>query len=47
MKRLVGLFLAGVMPGVLIGLGLMVVAYRQALREGPEFDPPLPPKFID
>jgi C4-dicarboxylate transporter DctM subunit len=34
------LFLAGVVPGVLIGLGLMVVAYRQALREGPDFDAP-------
>jgi C4-dicarboxylate transporter DctM subunit len=36
------LFLAGVVPGVLIGLGLMVVAYRQALREGPDFDAPVP-----
>jgi len=36
------LFLAGVVPGVLIGLGLMVVAYRQALKEGPEFDAPRP-----
>lgn len=36
------LFLAGVVPGVLIGLGLMVVAYRQALREGPDFDVPTP-----
>ena len=29
------LFLAGVVPGVLIGVALMVVAYRQALKEGP------------
>ncbi len=36
------LFLAGVVPGVLIGLGLMVVAYRRALAEGPDFDPPVP-----
>lgn len=36
------LFLAGVVPGVLIGVGLMVVAYRQALKEGPEFDAPEP-----
>jgi len=36
------LFLAGVVPGVLIGIGLMMVAYRQALREGPEFDAPTP-----
>ncbi|NNM07485.1 MAG: TRAP transporter large permease [Gemmatimonadetes bacterium] len=36
------LFLAGVVPGVLIGLGLMVVAYRQALKEGPGFDAPVP-----
>jgi C4-dicarboxylate transporter DctM subunit len=36
------LFLAGVVPGVLIGLGLMVVAYRQALAEGPDFDAPEP-----
>jgi C4-dicarboxylate transporter DctM subunit len=36
------LFLAGVVPGVMIGLGLMVVAYRQALKEGPEFDAPVP-----
>jgi len=36
------LFLAGVVPGVLIGLGLMVVAYRQALKAGPDFDPPVP-----
>jgi C4-dicarboxylate transporter DctM subunit len=36
------LFLAGVVPGVLIGLGLMVVAYRQALKEGPDFDAPVP-----
>jgi len=36
------LFLAGVVPGVLIGVGLMMVAYRQALREGPEFDAPTP-----
>ena len=36
------LFLAGVVPGVLIGVSLMVVAYRQALREGPDFDPPVP-----
>jgi C4-dicarboxylate transporter DctM subunit len=36
------LFLAGVVPGVLIGTGLMVVAYRQALKEGPDFDAPAP-----
>ena len=36
------LFLAGVVPGVLIGVGLMVVVYRQALKEGPEFDAPTP-----
>lgn len=36
------LFLAGVVPGVLIGVGLMVVAYRQALKEGADFDPPTP-----
>jgi C4-dicarboxylate transporter DctM subunit len=36
------LFLAGVVPGVLIGLGLMVVAYRQALKEGADFDMPEP-----
>jgi C4-dicarboxylate transporter DctM subunit len=36
------LFLAGVVPGVLIGLGLMVVAYRQALKEGADFDAPVP-----
>ncbi|MBT8395404.1 MAG: TRAP transporter large permease [Gemmatimonadetes bacterium] len=36
------LFLAGVVPGVLIGLGLIVVAYRQALKEGPGFDAPVP-----
>jgi len=36
------LFLAGVVPGVLIGLGLMVVAYRHALNAGPDFDPPAP-----
>jgi C4-dicarboxylate transporter DctM subunit len=36
------LFLAGVVPGVLIGLGLMVVAYRQALAEGADFDAPEP-----
>jgi C4-dicarboxylate transporter DctM subunit len=36
------LFLAGVVPGVLIGVGLMVVAYRQALAEGPDFDAPVP-----
>ena len=36
------LFLAGVVPGVLIGAGLMVVAYRQALKEGPDFDAPAP-----
>lgn len=36
------LFLAGVVPGVLIGLGLMAVAYRQALKEGPDFDAPVP-----
>jgi len=34
------LFLAGVVPGVLIGVGLMVVAYREALKEGPDFDAP-------
>ncbi len=39
------LFLAGVVPGVLIGLSLMVVAYRQALREGPDFDAPVPFDF--
>ncbi|MGW8265358.1 MAG: TRAP transporter large permease [Longimicrobiales bacterium] len=36
------LFLAGVVPGVLIGISLMVVAYRQAIKEGPEFDAPTP-----
>jgi C4-dicarboxylate transporter DctM subunit len=36
------LFLAGVVPGVLIGLALMVVAYRQALAQGPDFDAPVP-----
>jgi len=36
------LFLAGVVPGVLIGVGLMVVAYRQALKEGADFDAPEP-----
>ena len=36
------LFLAGVVPGVLIGVALMVVAYRQALKEGPDFDAPVP-----
>jgi C4-dicarboxylate transporter DctM subunit len=36
------LFLAGVVPGVLIGIGLMVVVYRQALKEGPDFDAPQP-----
>ncbi|MGD8329647.1 MAG: TRAP transporter large permease subunit [Acidobacteriota bacterium] len=36
------LFLAGVVPGLLIGLALMVVVYREALREGPEFDAPEP-----
>ncbi len=36
------LFLAGVVPGVLIGVALMVVAYRQALKEGPDFDAPEP-----
>jgi C4-dicarboxylate transporter DctM subunit len=36
------LFLAGVVPGVLIGLALMVVAYRYALGEGPDFDAPVP-----
>jgi len=36
------LFLAGVVPGVLIGVGLMVVAYRQAVKEGPDFDAPEP-----
>jgi C4-dicarboxylate transporter DctM subunit len=36
------LFLAGVVPGVMIGMALMVVAYRQALKEGPDFDAPVP-----
>ncbi len=36
------LFLAGVVPGVMIGVCLMVVAYRQALREGPAGDRPTP-----
>jgi C4-dicarboxylate transporter DctM subunit len=36
------LFLAGVVPGVLIGVGLMVVAYREALKAGPDFDAPEP-----
>lgn len=36
------LFLAGVVPGVLIGISLMVVAYRQAIKEGPGFDAPTP-----
>lgn len=36
------LFLAGVVPGVLIGLCLMVVAYRQALKEGASGDVPTP-----
>ena len=36
------LFLAGVVPGVLIGACLMVVAYRHALKEGPEGDAPKP-----
>ena len=36
------LFLAGVVPGVLIGLALMVVAYRQARAQGPDFDAPQP-----
>ncbi len=36
------LFLAGVVPGVMIGVCLMVVAYRQALREGPAGDAPTP-----
>jgi C4-dicarboxylate transporter DctM subunit len=36
------LFLAGVVPGVLIGIGLMVVAYREALSQGPDFDAPVP-----
>ena len=35
------LFLAGVVPGVLIGLSLMVVAYRQALKLSPAFTPAL------
>ena len=34
------LFLAGVVPGVMIGACLMVVAYRHALKEGPEGDVP-------
>ena len=36
------LFLAGVVPGMLIGIGLMIVAYRHALREGPAGDAPKP-----
>ncbi len=36
------LFLAGVVPGVLIGVGLMVVAYRHARAQGADFDAPLP-----
>jgi len=36
------LFLAGVVPGALIGVGLMVVAYRHALAQGPDFDVPVP-----
>jgi C4-dicarboxylate transporter DctM subunit len=36
------LFLAGVVPGVMIGVALMVVAYRHALRAGPDFDAPVP-----
>jgi C4-dicarboxylate transporter DctM subunit len=34
------LFLAGVVPGVMIGACLMVVAYRHALKEGPSGDVP-------
>jgi C4-dicarboxylate transporter DctM subunit len=34
------LFLAGVVPGVLIGVCLMVVAYQHALKEGPDGDAP-------
>ena len=34
------LFLAGVVPGVMIGACLMVVAYRHALKEGPAGDAP-------
>jgi C4-dicarboxylate transporter DctM subunit len=34
------LFLAGVVPGVLIGILLMVVAYRQAVRQGISSDSP-------
>ena len=36
------LFLAGVVPGFLIGIGLMVVAYREALKQGADFDAPEP-----
>jgi C4-dicarboxylate transporter DctM subunit len=36
------LFLAGVVPGVMIGAFLMIVAYRHALKEGPEGDVPAP-----
>jgi C4-dicarboxylate transporter DctM subunit len=36
------LFLAGVVPGVMIGAFLMIVAYRHALKEGPAGDVPAP-----
>ena len=36
------LFLAGVVPGVMIGIALMVVAYRHALKKGADFDAPVP-----
>jgi C4-dicarboxylate transporter DctM subunit len=36
------LFLAGVVPGVMIGIALMVVAYRHALEKGADFDAPVP-----
>lgn len=36
------LFLAGVVPGVMIGACLMIVAYRHALKEGPAGDVPTP-----
>jgi C4-dicarboxylate transporter DctM subunit len=36
------LFLAGVVPGVMIGIALMVVAYRHALKQGADFDAPVP-----
>lgn len=41
------LFLAGVVPGVLIGVALMVVAYRHALKAGPDFDAPTPFRVRD